>query len=179
MDPAHTRRPLLHPYRQACALGRTGLTLVQLPIPIPTPGNRFTGPLPPDWAPLLAQMDLVVSRNPGLTGGVPAEWLAAVRSAGRYGYLIDVTGCAGLTGEFNSTAEFDLMRVGVGGVGEWGVGGGGGEGGRGGEGREGGGREGGGRGEGGRGEGGGREGGGRGAEGGVRTEGWQCEWRAG
>ena len=42
-------------------------------------GNGFTGSLPADWAPLLAQMDLVVSRNPGLTGGVPAEWIAAAR----------------------------------------------------------------------------------------------------
>ena len=48
-------------------------------------GNGFTGSLPADWAPLLAQMDLVVSRNPGLTGGVPAEWIAAARGLPPYG----------------------------------------------------------------------------------------------
>ncbi|KAG2452079.1 hypothetical protein HYH02_003115 [Chlamydomonas schloesseri] len=74
-------------------------------------GNRFTGTLPADWAPLLSQMDLVVSRNPLLVGGVPRSWLAAARSAGRYGYLLDVSGCTGLTGLYNSTEEYDLMRV--------------------------------------------------------------------
>ncbi|KAG2426625.1 hypothetical protein HXX76_012939 [Chlamydomonas incerta] len=91
--------------------GTAWRTLLDTAVRLDLSGNRFEGTLPPDWAPLLAAMDLVVSRNPRLSGGVPAQWLAAVRSAGRYGAMVDVSGCAGLAGAYNDTADYDLMRV--------------------------------------------------------------------
>ncbi|KAG2426638.1 hypothetical protein HXX76_012952 [Chlamydomonas incerta] len=144
--------------------------LLSTAVRIDLSGNDLTGTLPPDWAPLLAAVDLVVSRNPRLSGGVPDQWLAAARGLAPYGggesggsaslasliasaaaavgsaagaaapsppsppappgaaaagnggggggdpprqgaLLIDLSGCSGLSGRFNQTADYSTLRV--------------------------------------------------------------------
>ncbi|KAG2444027.1 hypothetical protein HYH02_009226 [Chlamydomonas schloesseri] len=61
------------------------ISLLNSAVRIDFSGNDLSGTLPADWAPFLAKMDLVVTRNPGLTGGVPEAWIAAARGLAPYG----------------------------------------------------------------------------------------------
>ncbi|KAG2433991.1 hypothetical protein HYH02_012452 [Chlamydomonas schloesseri] len=61
------------------------ISLLNSAVRIDFSGNDLTGTLPADWAPFLAKMDLVVTRNPGLTGSVPEAWIAAARGLAPYG----------------------------------------------------------------------------------------------
>ncbi|KAG2452314.1 hypothetical protein HYH02_003338 [Chlamydomonas schloesseri] len=61
------------------------ISLLNSAVRIDFSGNDLSGTLPADWAPFLAKMDLVVTRNPGLTGSVPEAWIAAARGLAPYG----------------------------------------------------------------------------------------------
>ncbi|KAG2500432.1 hypothetical protein HYH03_002001 [Edaphochlamys debaryana] len=77
-------------------------------------GNNLEGPLPPDWAPLLSTLDLVITSNPSLTGTVPSEWIEAAlnpNSTRGGAFAIDLTGCSGLTQSYTNLTQYDVLRT--------------------------------------------------------------------